>query len=78
MSGSPNVNVNGLAALRAAPSDAGVHTKGMCCGPNVWVATNGSGKVYINGLAAHRIGDMTTHCGGVGTLISGSPNVNVG
>ncbi len=75
VSGSPNVNVNGLAALRA-PGDPGIHA--ACCGPNAWDTAMGSGKVYINGMAAHRLGDMTTHCGGVGTLISGSGNVNVG
>lgn len=74
MSGSPNVMVNGMAALRA-PGDPGVHA--ACCGPNIWASTMGSSKVYINGLAAHRVGDLTTHCGGVGTLITGSGNVNV-
>lgn len=75
LSGSPNVMVNGQPALRA-PGDPGVHA--ACCGPNVWASTMGSGKVYINGLASHRLGDLTTHCGGVGTLITGSGNVNVG
>ena len=49
-----------------------------CCGPNKWNAGKGSGSVYINNLPAHRLGDMTTHCGGVGNLIVGSTNVLVG
>jgi uncharacterized Zn-binding protein involved in type VI secretion len=38
----------------------------------------GSKTVFINGMGAHRMGDMTKHCGGVGQLITGSPNVLVG
>jgi uncharacterized Zn-binding protein involved in type VI secretion len=74
VSGSPNVNVNGSAALRV--TDTGVHA--ACCGPNIWVATLGSGTVFINGLAAHRLNDMDTHCGGVGFMIQSSPDVDVG
>jgi uncharacterized Zn-binding protein involved in type VI secretion len=74
VSGSPNVNVNRLPALRA--SDKGVHT--ACCGPNTWVAVQGSSSVFINSLAAHRKGDSDQHCGGMGQLIEGSPNVNFG
>jgi len=29
-------------------------------------------------MPAHRLGDMDTHCGGVGQLIEGSPDVIVG
>ncbi len=74
VSGSPNVIVNGNAALRIG--DPGVHI--ACCGPNMWIAAMGSSKVFINGSASHRIGDLTAHCGGVGALITGSGNVNVG
>jgi uncharacterized Zn-binding protein involved in type VI secretion len=49
-----------------------------CCGPNQWYPNAGSSKVYINGLPSARMGDMTKHCGGVGNLIGGSPNVIVG
>jgi uncharacterized Zn-binding protein involved in type VI secretion len=34
--------------------------------------------VFINNIPAHRLGDTTQHCGGVGTLIIGSLNVIVG
>lgn len=72
--GSPNVNVNGKPAIRV--SDPGIHT--ACCGPNTWKASAGSGTVMINNLAAHRLGDQVTHCGGVGQTIEGSPNVITG
>ncbi len=69
--GSPTVKVNNLAALRVG--DPGIHT--ACCGPNKWVAIKGSPSVFINNLPAHRQGDDNAHCGGVGTLVEGSPNV---
>jgi uncharacterized Zn-binding protein involved in type VI secretion len=72
--GSPDVLVNGMPALRLG--DSGMHV--ACCGPNKWNAAKGSGSVYINNLPAHRLGDTTAHCGGVGNLIVGSPNVLVG
>jgi hypothetical protein len=34
--------------------------------------------VFINGKGAHRIGDQNRHCGGLGQLVEGSPNVIVG
>jgi uncharacterized Zn-binding protein involved in type VI secretion len=74
VTGSPDVLVNDRPALRV--TDQGIHTP--CCGPNTWVATSGSATVFINGLPAHRVGDTDTHCGGVGTLIEGSPDVIVG
>jgi uncharacterized Zn-binding protein involved in type VI secretion len=72
--GSPNVMINNMPALRV--TDQGFHA--ACCGPNMWVASKGSMTVFINGLAAHRKDDMTQHCGGVGTLTIGSPNVDIG
>jgi uncharacterized Zn-binding protein involved in type VI secretion len=72
--GSPDVNCNKRPALRVG--DPGIHMP--CCGANTWKATMGSATVMINGKAAHRLNDMTTHCGGVGTLIEGSTNVIVG
>jgi uncharacterized Zn-binding protein involved in type VI secretion len=72
--GSPDVNVNGLPALRK--DDPGVHA--ACCGPNTWNALGCSGSVYINGKGAHRLSDATQHCGGIGQLIDGSPNVFTG
>jgi hypothetical protein len=34
--------------------------------------------VFINGKGAHRMGDQNRHCGGLGQLVEGSPNVIVG
>ena len=74
ISGSPDVLVNNMPALRLG--DSGVHT--ACCGPNTWKAVAGSGTVLINNKPAHRQGDQDAHCGGVGQLIEGSPNVLTG
>lgn len=74
VSGSPDVNVNGRAALRVG--DAGVHDG--CCGENSWVAQAGSGSVFINRRAAHRLDDPDAHCGGTGRLVEGSRDVFVG
>jgi uncharacterized Zn-binding protein involved in type VI secretion len=73
-SGSPDVKVNGLPALRV--TDTGVHSE--CCGPNTWIATEGSATVFINNLEAHRLGDADQHCGGPGYMIEGSDDVLVG
>ncbi len=72
--GSPNVKVNGKPAIRVG--DPGVHSS--CCGGNKWTAMAGSGTVFINNKPAHRLGDQVTHCGGVGKMIEGSPNVMTG
>lgn len=72
--GSTNVNINNLPALRK--TDMGIHA--ACCAMNMWTATKGAPHVNINGLPAHRLNDMQTHCGGVGRLIKGSPNVIIG
>jgi uncharacterized Zn-binding protein involved in type VI secretion len=75
IAGSPNVRVNGRAALRVG--DTGVHT--VCCGPNQWTAQLGSVNVFINGKGAHRQGDAVTHCWNtLGHLTSGSPDVSAG
>ena len=68
-SGSPNVNVNGAAAVRIGDSTS--------CGDP---ATGGSGTVFVNGIGVHRQGDGT---GGHGSWVSnvsasGSPNVIAG
>ena len=34
--------------------------------------------MFINGIAAHRMGDATVHCGGNGKLVEGSPDVIIG
>ncbi|MBM4397868.1 MAG: PAAR domain-containing protein [Deltaproteobacteria bacterium] len=72
--GSPNVFVNGRAALRIG--DPGVHA--ACCGPNTWKAGKGSDTVFVNGIAFHRKDDQTIHCGGSGKLVDGSPDVDIG
>jgi uncharacterized Zn-binding protein involved in type VI secretion len=72
--GSPDVNVNRRPALRV--DDPGIHA--ACCGANTWTATKGSLTVFINGKGAHRMGDQNRHCGGMGQLVEGSPNVLVG
>jgi len=74
--GSPNVNVNGKAALRVG--DPGVHLAVRCCGPNQWNALVGSSSVFINGKPAHRLGDSVKHCGGLGRLVTASPDVTAG
>jgi uncharacterized Zn-binding protein involved in type VI secretion len=74
IAGSPDVNVNGRPAVRVG--DNGIH--GACCGSNGWTARSGSATVFINGKQAHRLGDATGHCGGLGRLVEGSPNVIVG
>ena len=73
ITGSPNVNVDGKPALRV--SDLGMPPP--CC-PKPWVASKGSGTVFINGLPAHRLGDEDLHAAGPGRLIEGSPDVNIG
>ena len=72
--GSPDVLINGLSAMRIG--DMGVHA--LCCGPNIWAAMTGSGTGYINNIAHHRLFDLTIHCGGIGLLVTSSPNVDVG
>lgn len=72
--GSSDVIVNGRSALRLG--DPGVHA--ACCAMNTWKADAGSLTVFINGKPSHRMSDRTRHCGGIGQLIEGSPNVIVG
>jgi|GEM_PF-391390 len=73
--GSPDVYINNQPTLRIG--DRGMHTN-KCCGANAWRAMTGSSTVTVNGLPVHRMGDETKHCGGLGRLIIGSPDVNVG
>jgi uncharacterized Zn-binding protein involved in type VI secretion len=74
IAGSPDVNVNGMPALRV--DDPGMHA--ACCGPNTWTAQAGSATVFINGKKAHRQNDADKHCGGMGKLITASANVITG
>jgi uncharacterized Zn-binding protein involved in type VI secretion len=73
--GSPDTYINNQPTLRVG--DRGMHTE-KCCGANAWRAMTGSSTVTVNGLPIHRVGDETKHCGGLGRLIVGSPDVNVG
>ena len=72
--GSPDVEVNGKAALRV--TDSGGHDS--CCGSNSWVAATGAPTVLINDLPAFRVGDSAAHCGGTGELVIGSEDVDIG
>jgi uncharacterized Zn-binding protein involved in type VI secretion len=74
VSGSKDVKINGRGALRL--NDPGTHA--ACCGPNTWKTAKGSGTVFVNGRPAIRNGDMTQHCGGVGKMIEGSGDVDIG
>lgn len=74
VTGSPDVRINGRPAVRVG--DTGIHA--ACCGPNTWTATVGSATVLINGKPAHRKDDIDQHCGGIGRMIDGSPDVLIG
>lgn len=71
--GSPDVLTNGLPSLRV--DDLGIHA--VCCNTNTWTATKGAQTVFINNKPAHRMNDAQKHCGGMGKLVEGSPNVMV-
>lgn len=72
--GSGDVLINLRPALRVA--DYGTHRN--CCGSQRWSAAGGAPCVLINGRRPHRSGDRTEHCGGMGQLAGGSPNVLIG
>ncbi len=74
ISGSPDVLINNLNALRIG--DPGVHA--LCCGPNIWACLTGSETVYVNNIAHHRLYDLNLHCGGIGLLVTASSDVDVG
>ena len=74
ITGSEDVLINDRSALRQG--DMGVHI--VCCGENTWQASSGSPTVLINEHPAHRLIDIDTHCGGIGLMITGSPNVIIG
>lgn len=71
IAGSPDVLINGRPAVRVG--DHGIHA--ACCGPNTWTAAQGSPNVFVNGKPIHRLGDVDQHCGGIGRMIEGSPDV---
>ena len=72
--GSPTVFVNSRPIVRE--TDTGTHA--ACCGPNTWVTAGFSSTVTANTLKVYRKGDRTTHCGGNGKLMEGSPDVTAG
>jgi len=74
ISGSRNTYVNGQQVLRIG--DPGVHSS--CCGANTFVTAEGSTTVTVNDIPVCRLGDTTTHCGGTGSLVTGSYNVYIG
>lgn len=74
VSGSPNVLINGLPAARK--DDKGLHAP--CCAANNFTVSGGSSTVLVNGKPLARSGDATSHCGGTGTISTGSPTVIAG
>ena len=74
VTGSETVLINHKPALRLG--DRGEHAS--CCGDNTWTAAGASQSVYIDGLPAARVGDPTKHCGGMGTIVEGSPDIAAG
>lgn len=75
ISGSPNVLINGSAAVRVGDSFA-PHGCPLCLIPvHPVVLAEGSSSVLINGSPAGRVDDPTS-CGGI--VITGSDNVLIG
>lgn len=71
-SGSPNVFINGIAALRVDDT-YGPHTSGS--NTHSGTVVSGSGTVKVNGKSLARIGDDVS-CGSA--IAQGSPNVFAG
>jgi uncharacterized Zn-binding protein involved in type VI secretion len=44
----------------------------------MWSTMQGSATVFVNDQPAVRMGDMTVHCGGVGSIITGAGTVIIG
>jgi uncharacterized Zn-binding protein involved in type VI secretion len=72
--GSPDVIINGRAALRVGDPGAEKGSDGAAA----WRAHRGSTGVLINGRPAFRHGDETAHAGVEGELVEGSPDVFFG
>ena len=66
MTGNANVLINGLPV--ACEGDRGRHA--ACAGPNTFVITGGDDEVLLNGKRVAKLGSQTTHCGGMGSIIS--------
>jgi hypothetical protein len=73
VTGSADTFINGLPAARADSTDLGVHA--VCCGANIFQCDKGSPTIYVNNKPLARMNDQTTHCGGNGKIIEGSPDV---
>lgn len=77
VAGSPDTTIEGQPAARVG--DNGVHDSAVCCGPNTYIITKGSGTVYTNNIPQVRLGDDTLHCGmAKGSMITGAGTVTVG
>lgn len=74
-SGSPNVFINGLLAMRVGDTYESHGCPSCGIAPPSRKLIEGSTSVFINGLPAGRIGDAID-CGGV--ALTGSPNVFFG
>ena len=73
VTGSPDVIVNNLPGLRNNFTDMGVHC--CCCGPNIWGTMVGSPDVILNNQGFVRLNDTDWCCGGVGYMVTCSPDV---
>lgn len=70
VSGSPDVDHNGLQAIRIG--DIGV----VSCPCSIMYAVSGSPDVDHNGIPSHRLGDAVVVSCGSGVTVSGSPDTD--
>lgn len=73
ITGSPDTFANNLEAFRGNGRDSGVHC--CCCGANVWGSNECSPDIIVNGDGWVRLGDADWCCGGVGNMITASPDL---
>ena len=59
--------------LARNPSDS--HGNDCCPHDVIGAAVQGSPNVFINSIPAVRLHDVTSHCGGDGTMVTGSSHV---
>lgn len=72
---SRNVYIN---ARPAASSGSQTTERDGCCGSSLGAVAQGSKSVRINGKAAARRGDPLAAHSGYGSIVGGSPNVQIG
>lgn len=72
---SRNVRIN---AQPAANSGSQTMERDGCCGSSLGTVAQGSKSVRINGKAAARRGDPLAAHSGYGSIVGGSPNVQIG